>query len=96
MNFEIITNSRFKIGLDFYQRLYQVKVKANGLLQLVNIQNRKILFDNLNLADLTVNGLPATLKNLQDVIYNFDCACDPSFDDSLYKIFDLSFDNTFE
>ena len=38
----------------------------------------------------------ATFESLQKVIYNFECICDPDLEDTDYKIFDESFDNTFE
>ena len=96
MNFEIVTNSRFKIGIDFYKRIYQAKLLADGTVRIFNIYTSEILFNNLDLSTTTVNGQQATFENLQEIIYNFECACDPDLEDTDYKIFDESFDNTFE
>lgn len=96
MNFEIVTNSRFKIGIDFYKRIYQAKLLADGTVRIFNIYTGEILFNNLDLSTTTVNGQPATFEGLQEIIYNFECACDPDLEDTDYKIFDESFDNTFE
>ena len=97
MNFEIVTNNRFKIGIDFYRRTYQVKEKSNGLLQIFNTLNGKVLIDNIDFSMVTINNMPAiNMQALQEVIYNISCICDPDLEDSDYEIFDESFDNTFE
>ena len=96
MNFEIITNSRFKIGIDYYKRIYQAKLLSDGTVKIFNIYTGKTLFNNLDLSITTVKGQPATFESLQEVIYNFECICDPDLQDTDYKIFDESFDNTFE
>ena len=36
------------------------------------------------------------IQELQDVVYNQSCYCDPENDDDNYKIFDKTFDKTFE
>ena len=96
MNFEIVTNSRFKIGIDFYKRIYQAKLLSDGTVNIFNIYTGKTLFNNLDLSTTSVNGQPATFESLQEVIYNFECACNPDLEDTDFKIFDESFDNTFE
>ena len=96
MNFEIVTNSRFKIGIDFYKRIYQAKLLSDGTVNIFNIYTGKTLFNNLDLSTTSVNGQPATFENLQEIIYNFECTCNPDLEDTDYKIFDESFDNTFE
>ena len=96
MNFEIVTNSRFKIGIDFYNRIYKAKLLSDGAVKIFNIYTGKTLFSNLDLSTITVNGQLATFESLQEVIYNFECICDPDLEDTDYKIFDESFDKTFE
>lgn len=97
MNFEIITNTRFKVGVDIYNRIYQVVQKNNGLLKLVNVTTGKILYDNLDPENITINGSAMnSIEELQEVVYNRQCECDSELDDDNYRIFDMSFDETFE
>lgn len=97
MNFKIVTNGRFTADIDFYKRTYYVLQKSNGLIKISNVLNGKILFDNLNPADITIDGIQMTrIDELQNVVYNKSCYCDPNNEDEDYKIFDKTFDKTFE
>ena len=50
-----------------------------------------------NIADITVDGLPATINNITKTVYNFSCACAGDYTPvEDFKIFDITFDNTFE
>lgn len=96
MNFKIITNSKFAVDVDFYKRTYYVLQKSNGKIKISNVLNGKILFDNLNPADIKINGNPMIkIDELQSIVYNTSCYCDPDLTDD-YKIFDKTFDKTFE
>jgi hypothetical protein len=89
MNFKIVTNSRFTADIDFYKRTYYVLQKSNGLIKISNVLSGKILFDNLNPADITIDGILMThIDELQNVVYNNE--------DEDFKIFDKTFDKTFE
>jgi len=97
MNFEILSNTRFKIGVDYYKRIYQVQKKRNGKIKIRNILTGEILFDNLEFNQVTINGQPLTnIDDLQNIIYNFSCICDHDLEDENFRIFDNTFDNTFE
>ena len=98
MNFEIVTIKRFKVNnLDFYYRIYAVIKKKNELLKITNIMNGDVLFDNLNPDDVLINNNPMrNLQELKDVIFNSKCNCSDEKDDGELKIFDLTFDKTFE
>lgn len=98
MDFSIFSRTRFKAGVEIHHRLYSVYVQRDGRLKIQNIRTGKYIFKNLDPATLTVAGDPYDFEALQDVLYHRDCICD--FPDggggTESKIFDLSFDKTFE
>ena len=98
MDFSIFSRTRFKAGVEIHHRLYSVYVQRDGRLKIQNIRTGEYLFKDLETASLTVNGQPYNFEALQDVLYHRDCICD--FPDggggTESKIFDLSFDKTFE
>lgn len=96
MDFVIYTNTRFRVGIDIYPRMYQAVQKRNGLIRIRHIRSGFILFDNLSLSDIQVEGVPAqNLNDLQTILYNRSCECSDMPDEGV-RIFDLSFDPTFE
>lgn len=96
INFILVNNSRFTAGVDFYRRIYYVLQKSNGKIKISSVLNGSVLFDNLDPGEILINSSAMTnIKELQDVIYNSSCYCDPDSTDD-YKIFDKTFDKTFE
>lgn len=97
MNFEIVNVRMFKIGVDFYSRIFSVKQKRNGLLILKNVLNGNILMDNLNPEIVLIENQPMqNIQQLQAVILNQQCLCDDDGGGDDFKIFDRTFDRTFE
>lgn len=97
IDFKIATNTRFTVGIDFYKRIYYVLQKNNGLIKISNVLTGKTLFDNFNPEEISINGSPMiSVNDLQNVVYNRSCYCDPDKDDEDYQIFDDSFPNEFE
>lgn len=96
MDFSIHTNTRFKAGIDFYPRLFKAHLLKNGNVIIKHIFKGYIIF-NLPFNSIFIEGVPLqNVDDLQSLIYNFECGCDPSLDDDNTRIFDDSFDNTFE
>lgn len=97
MNFESLTIQRFKVGVDFHKRIYQVAKKNNGKLRVFSVIDGAILFDNLNPDEVLIDGVKMrNIDQLQNIIFNKSCACENEPDDMNYKIFDRTFDETFE
>lgn len=97
MNFQDYTIQRFKLGIDLLRREYQVSENKDGTLKIWSVITGKVLFQNLDPLTVLVNGVPmSSLDQLQKIIYNSSCECSGETDDSENKIFDLTFDNTFE
>lgn len=97
MNFEVFTNTRFKAGIDVFSRIYYVVEKSNKKLKLVNALDGSILMDNLNPNEVLIHGKPMQhITELEAVVFNKNCHCDSDLDDSNMRIFDETFDPTFE
>ncbi len=98
MNFKIVNIKNFAIDVDFYRRVFSVKQKRNGLLIIKNILTGAILIDNLNPGTVTIEGTPlGNIDQLQAVIFNQNCFCeDDGGGGGEFKIFDRTFDRTFE
>lgn len=96
MDFSIHTNTRFKVGIDFYLRLYQATVLRDGSVQIRHVRTGSVLAV-LDPSTILVDGHPMqSIDDLQAVIYNLECDCDTALDDNNKRIFDMSFDKTFE
>lgn len=97
MNFESLTIQRFKVGVDIYKRIYQVAQKNNGKLRVYSVIDGAILFDNLNPNEVQIDGVKMrNIDQLQNIIFNKSCVCENEVDDMDHKIFDRTFDKTFE
>lgn len=97
MNFEIYSNTRFNIGVDIFNRLYYAIQKSNGKIKLINALDGSILRDNINPNEITIAGRPMKhLSELEAVIFNKNCTCNESLDNDEKRIFDQTFDKTFE
>ncbi|CAA7195456.1 hypothetical protein [Chryseobacterium potabilaquae] len=96
MNFKIINSRRFSIGVDLYKRMYYAQIKSNGLIRISHVLSGKILFENVDSDEILIDGNPMlSINELQQIIYNTSCDCDPEAEDE-FKIFDRTFDSTFE
>lgn len=97
MNFETHTMQRFKVGVDYYKRTYQVYLRKNGKITVKNVLNGSYLLFGADPETIQINGQPMTdIADLQRLIYNQKCVCTIENDDVDWKIFDLTFDKTFE
>lgn len=97
MNFTIFTNTRFKIGVDVFSRLYYVVLKSNNKIKLVNALDGSILKDNINLDEILIDGKKMTnISQLEAVVFNKNCDCNNDLEDINMRIFDETFDETFE
>lgn len=97
MNFEIVTNNIFKIDVDFHRRIFSVLKKTNGLLKFTNALTGFVFMDNVNPEMVFIKNVPLTsLKDLQEIILNQKCLCDDDGGGDEFKIFDRTFDRTFE
>ena len=92
----VISSNAFTLNGETLQRMFTTYINRVGDVILKHLKYRYSI--NLgDLADITVDGLPATINNIAKTVYNFSCLCDdehtPPED---FKIFDITFDNTFE
>ncbi|RMZ60077.1 hypothetical protein D1632_10840 [Chryseobacterium nematophagum] len=96
MNFKIINSRRFSVGVDVYKRMYYAQIKNNGLIRISHVLSGKVLFDNVDPDEILIDAsLMLSINELQQIIYNTSCDCD-SEEEEEFKIFDRTFDNTFE
>lgn len=99
MDFSIHSKTKFKAGIDYYSRVYVVQELRNGKVQIRHMLTADVIYV-LALSEITLNGQPMqSLDDLQEILFSRHCYCDPSEPDQdpePFKIFDLSFDQTFE
>lgn len=97
MNFETFTIQRFKVGVDYYKRNYQVFVSKAEKITVKNVLDNSVLLKDAEPETILINGEPMIfVSDLQELVYNQRCVCDDEPDDGDWKIFDQTFDNTFE
>lgn len=97
MNFEVYTNTRFRAGIDIFSRLYYPVKKSNGKIKIVSVIHGAILLDNIETESITISGRKMNnLEELESVLFNKNCVCDSSLNDEEMRIFDETFDKTFE
>lgn len=97
MNFEIKSKQLFTAGINTYSRKFAVSYKRNGKLKIYNILTAEAIFDDLTEAEIKIDNQPFTnIEDLQKVLFNKSCVCDSVIDNNEFKIFDGSFDSTFE
>lgn len=97
-NFSIVSSKRFSIGVDLYFRTYQIILKRNGKYKIRNIKDGSVLLNDVLFSELYIDGVPIQyISQIEDIILNSNCDC---FDDppepEHRKIFDRTFDRTFE
>lgn len=82
-------------GVTIVPRIFESNINGSGIIVLRNVfTGAKIILDTLE--NITLDGFPTTFKALRKVFYNFSCACEFNGDEPLFKIFDYTFDYTFE
>lgn len=96
MDFSIFSRTRFKAGVEIHFRIFRLTVQRNGLLMIQNIKTGEIIFKDLDPVTVTVVGQPYSFKAMEAVLYHKECICDVPDSGGDFKIFDLSFDYTFE
>jgi hypothetical protein len=91
-----LSANAFTLNGETLQRIYTAYINRAGDVILKNLIYRNII--NLgNISDITVDGIPATINNIAKIVYNFSCTCTGDYTPiEDFKIFDITFDNTFE
>ncbi|MGL5233754.1 MAG: hypothetical protein ACRC8Z_03225 [Empedobacter falsenii] len=97
MNFEVVGNKTFKADVSIYSRNYYATYKRNKKIKIKNLITGETLFDNLNENEILINNQAfSNINDLQDILFNKNCLCDNHNENGKLKIFDGTFDNTFE
>ena len=92
----LISANAFTLNGETLQRMFTTYINRAGDVIMKHLKYRNSL--NLgSLNNITVDGSPATLETILKAGYNFSCACEGVFTPvEDFKIFDITFDNTFE
>ena len=92
----VISSNAFTLNGETFQRMFTTYINRVGDVILKHLKYRYSL--NLgNISNITVDGIPATINNIAKTVYNFSCACTGDYTPvEDFKIFDITFDNTFE
>ena len=97
MNFKITGKNTFQAGINTYTRNYSATYKRNGKIKITSFLDGSILLDNLTANSILIGNEPFThIEDLQKILFNKTCTCDFNTEDEKIKIFDGSFDQTFE
>jgi hypothetical protein len=92
----LISANAFTLNGETLQRMFTTYVDRVGNVIIKNLIYRNTI-DLGNLSDITVNGLPATIYSISKIVYNFSCFCEGDYTPiEEFKIFDATFDKTFE
>lgn len=83
----------FKLESTVLPRQYEVKVR--DIIILRNILTGHLIYLDF-LSNILIDGIQATYESLRNLIYNFSCDCGTTGGTPDFKIFDYTFDNTFE
>lgn len=100
MNFEILDHKRFKIDNNTFHRLYKIRIRPNGKITIYNAKDGSVLKDNIDLNSLKIQGVRlVNIEDLEKITFVSDCYSSPTITPTTpikTKIFDRTFDNTFE
>ena len=93
-----LSANAFTLNGETLQRVFTAYINRAGDVILKNLIYRNIInLGNIEAGNIFVDGVPATINNIAKTVYNFSCACTgehtPPED---FKIFDATFDKTFE
>ena len=91
-----LSANAFTLNGETLQRMFTAYINRAGDVIMKHLKYRYSI--NLgNIADITVDGLPATINNIAKTVYNFSCSCTGDYTPvEDFKIFDITFDKTFE
>lgn len=86
----------FTLNGETLQRIYTAYINRAGDVILKNLLYRNQI--NLgNISNITVDGTPATINDIAKTVYNRSCTCTGDYTPvEDFKIFDITFDITFE
>lgn len=98
INLYSIDAKSFKLEDSVLPRIFEVKAMPLGqdsIIVLRNIKTGYIIYLDI-LDNIFINGYSVTFEELRKFVYNFSCNCDTDGSVSVFKIFDYTFDCTFE
>lgn len=85
----------FRIEETILPRVFQVRTGYGGVIILRNIQTGNIIvLDTID--NIKVDGISVSVSTLEQIVYNYSCSCDIPEGNPNFKIFDYTFDTTFE
>lgn len=95
VNITQIESMSFSVENTILPRSFDATLNKHGvILRDLKTSYRIYLGD---LADIRINGAPATLEAIKKAVYNYSCLdCETPTIPPKFKIFDITFDNTFE
>lgn len=99
MDFKKLSKTKFRAGVDIFSRHYSVTMSRYGTLSIKDLLSSDRILTGLDPASVTLDGQPFNLFDLQDILFNKACICDAPENPQIPledKIFDLTFDKTFE
>lgn len=85
----------FKIEDAVLPKLYNAYINRQNIVVLRHVYTAQIIELDI-ISNILLDGFPTTLEDLKQAIYNYSCACSGSEDNPTFKIFDYTFDFTFE
>ena len=95
INLKLLNTLAFQLDSAILPRQFQATMNRSNKIILRNIRTGYRI--NLGTIDnVTIEGLPTTFEAIRKLVYNFSCSCDGGDLPPKYKIFDITFDNTFE
>lgn len=96
INLILLNDRAFQLDGSVLPRQFQVIVTRENVLYIRNVNTGyRILLGSL--FNVTINGFPVpSMEELRELVYNFSCGCSGTGGDTEYKIFDITFDITFE
>lgn len=96
INIAQITSTSFSIENAILPRSFDATMNKYYVVILRDIKTSYRI--NLgDLANIRLNGAPVTLEAIKKAVYNYSCLdCESPTIPPKFKIFDLTFDNTFE
>ena len=95
INITLIDVKAFQIDTAVLPRQFQTILNRSNRIILRNIKTGYRI--NLGvLSNVLIEGQPATLEGIRKIVYNFSCSCTGDGGEIDYKIFGVTFDNTFQ
>lgn len=95
INLNLLSTKAFELDSAVLPRQFQATLNRSNKIILRNIKTGYRI--NLGaLSNVTINGLPTSFENIRQLVYNFSCDCDDDTTNPEYKIFDITFSNTFQ